>query len=640
MCGICGIAYKDGLRVPEEGLLRSMNDCLVHRGPDDQGYHLEPGVGLAMRRLSIIDLNTGHQPISNEDGSLHVILNGEIYNFLELKPDLEKKGHRFKTKSDTEVILHLYEEYGTDCLKHLRGMFAFALWDQKRSRLFLARDRIGKKPMIYTLQKSFLAFASELRALLKLPEVSREMDPQALDLYLSLQYIPSPKTVFSSISKLPPAHYLIYEKGQVKIERYWDLPLEAKPSTLDPLEAQEMIREKLKEAVRLRMIADVPLGAFLSGGIDSSCVVALMSRLSERPVKTFSIGFQEQDFSELQYAKLVAERYGCDHKEIVVTPQMAEVLPKLAWHYSEPYADASALPSYYVAQATRQHVTVALNGDGGDENFAGYERYVGMQAAGIWDRLPSAIQRAILAGLPYLPEKTAPVHVFWKLKRFLASVSSKDLPSRHLKMVNYFSEEEKSGLYTKEFQSRLKDSLGAYRYLAESFKEDSALDEVNRLLYADFKTYLPECLMVKMDIASMANSLETRSPFLDHEFVELVFSLPGDWKLRGRTSLQWAFKNFSGSKWILKQAFKDWLPPRIYRRGKQGFGIPLGPWFKGPLKKYWEDHVLSPQALSRNYFRPEGLNALWKEHQEGRRDHGYRLWALLMLELWHETYAP
>jgi len=626
MCGICGIVTKDGTS-PDMGRLRAANSLLAHRGPDDEGTYLEGPVGLAMRRLAIIDLDTGHQPLSSEDGSLWVVLNGEIYNYQELRRELEARGCRFRTKTDTETILALYREMGTACVRKLRGMFAFALWDKSRQRLLLARDRIGKKPMVYADQPGFFAFASELRSLF-VWGLSREIEEEAIDQYLSLQYIPSPGTIYRQVKKLPPGHILVYEGGRARVEPYWELPLGAAPITRDAEEAKALILDKLREAVRLRLVSDVPLGAFLSGGIDSSIVVALMSELSPEPVRTFSIGFEEEEFSELRYARELADRYGCRHTELIVRPEMAEVLPKLAWHYGEPYADASALPSYYVARETRKYVTVALNGDGGDENFGGYLRYRAMKAARFFDALPRPFRAALRSGAELLPEANAPHGFAWRLKRFLRSTLLTDLPGRHLKMVCYFAEEDKAGLYTRDFEARLGAGAGsALRAMNRVFEACAQEDFVNRLLYADFKTYLPECLMTKMDIATMANSLEGRSPFLDHELVELVFRLPGDWKLKG----------LLGHKWILKEAFRDRLPPLIFNRGKMGFGIPLGKWFRGGLKGTCEEHVLSPKALGLGYFREEALRGLWAEHQSGRREHGYRLWALLMLELWHRS---
>ena len=629
MCGICGVV--DGAnRAPDRALLKKANDLIAHRGPDDEGSYVDGPVALAMRRLAIIDLNTGHQPLSYADESLWIVFNGEIYNYQSLRAELIARGHRLKTKSDTEAILALYQEMGAACVTKLRGMFAFAIWDKTKRRLFVARDRIGKKPLVYAERPGgTLLFSSELRCLFALdPSLPRTVDAAAIDMYLSLQYIPSPKTVYAAVKKLPPGHTLIWENGRTTLERYWDLPLGREAVTTDIEEAKRLLRDKLTESVRLRMISDVPLGAFLSGGVDSSVIVALMSGLSSKPVKTFSIGFDEERFSETHYARLVADKYKTDHTEFVVKPQMADVLPKLAWHYGEPYADASALPTYYVARETRRFVTVALNGDGGDENFAGYVRYFAMKAARLADALPAPALKALKAGAELLPEYNAPFGMVWRAKRFLRSILLNDLPGRHLKMIGYFAEDEKASLYSPEFMASLGTELGAAQgYLARAFAACEGEDFVNRLLYVDFKTYLPECLMAKVDVATMACSLEGRSPLLDHEFIELAYRMPGNWKLRG----------LRGHKWILKEAFKDLLPAAILSRPKMGFGIPLGAWFRGPLRDYWADHVLSRGALGRGYFEEKGLKGLWDAHQSGRRDNGYRLWALLMLELWHRN---
>ncbi|MDE2291965.1 MAG: asparagine synthase (glutamine-hydrolyzing) [Elusimicrobia bacterium] len=634
MCGITGAVFTSPGRVDRARLERA-NELLRHRGPDDGGSFADERAGLAMRRLSIIDVAGGHQPIESRDGSLVIVFNGEIYNFPALRAELEAQGYPFKTHTDTEVVLALYETLGAKCLEKLRGMFAFAVWDKRSKRLFVARDRIGKKPLVYALVPGGLVFASELRSLFAWEGVDAAVDAKAVDLFLSLQYIPSPRTVYKGAKKLPPAHSLTWEDGRVTVERYWDLPMGAPRLTRDPEEAAELLREKLKEAVKIRLISEVPLGAFLSGGIDSSVVVACMAELSDKPVKTFSIGFDHEAYSELPYARQVAEAYGTQHTEFVVTAEMADVLPKLAWHYGEPYADASALPSYYVSRETRKHVTVALNGDGGDEDFGGYVRYFAMKAARLYDAVPSPLRRLAMAGAEFLPEKDAPFSTLWKAKRFLRSGVFTDLPQRHLKMICYFSDEDKKGLYAPGMlaamgEKRQGDRSDAARYLAQAYDKAASEDFVNRMLYTDVVTYLPECLMAKMDIASMANSLEARSPFLDHELVELAWRLPGEMKLRG----------LKGHKWILKRAFADKLPQSIQKRPKMGFGIPLGPWFRDKLKRYWEETVLSPEALARGYFNEAALRTMWDQHQSRKRDHGYRLWALLMLELWHRQCLP
>ena len=632
MCGICGIYnYGSGLPVTREAL-KAMNDLIIHRGPDDEGYFTRENVGLAMRRLSIIDITTGHQPISNEDDTLQIVFNGEIYNFLELREGLLARGHKFKTKSDTEVILHLYEEKGADFPKDLRGMFAVAIWDKKKQRLVLARDRMGKKPLYYAVTPAFIAFASELRCLLAVPGMPRDIDLKAVDSYLTLQYIPSPMSVFKSARKLEPAHTLVFEKGHIKTERYWNLPLGERKLTGTPVEElKERLRAELAEAVKIRLISEVPLGAFLSGGIDSSVIVALMAKATAEPVKTFSIGFKEAEFSELGYAKQVAQMYGTKHTEFTVEANMASVLEKLAWHYSEPYADSSALPSYFVSRETRKSVTVALNGDGGDENFGGYIRYQAMKGAAYFRALPVWARKAALAAMEPFPENTAPFNTVWRARKFLQAVSQRDLSSTYLSTVSYFKTDEKERLLSDAFKNELgRDINYPERLIGGLFKEAEGLGLTEKLMYTDLHSYLPDCLMTKMDIAAMANSLEARSPFLDHKVMEFAFLLPENMKLRG----------FTGTKWILKEAFKDMLPPQIYKRGKMGFGIPLGPWFRGELKDYWAGACLSQQALGRGYFKPAAMYKLWDEHQSGARDNGYRLWALLMLELWHRQFAP
>lgn len=631
MCGICGIFnYGSGLPVTRQDL-KAMNNLLVHRGPDAEGYYEHENLGLAMRRLSIIDLSTGSQPISNEDGTLWIVFNGEIYNFQELREGLLARGHKFKTKSDTEVILHLYEEKGADFPRELRGMFAVAIWDSRRKRLLLARDRIGKKPLYYAVTPSFIAFASELRALLAVPGVPRDIDLKAVGAYLTLQYIPSPMSVFKGIRKLEPASTLIFENANLTTEKYWDLPLGGEKLSGAPVEElKERLRAELTEAVKLRLISEVPLGAFLSGGIDSSVIVALMAKASQAPVKTFSIGFKEAEFSELGYAKQVAAMYGTRHTEFVVEASMASVLEKLVWHYSEPYADCSALPSYFVARETRKDVTVALNGDGGDENFGGYTRYTAMKLAGYFSIMPAWVKKAALAAMEPFPEKNSPFSTVWRLRKFLQAASKSDLSQAYLSTVSFFKDQEKTRLFSDGFKNALGPDMNfPQEYIGGLFRKAGDLSLTEKLMYTDLHSYLPECLMTKMDIASMANSLETRSPFLDHKVMEFAFLLPEHMKLRGIT----------GTKWLLKEAFKDMLPPQIYKRGKMGFGIPLGLWFKGELKDYWAGACLSQKALGRGYFKPEALRRLWDEHQRGARDHGYRLWALLMLELWHRQFA-
>ncbi|MGA2706441.1 MAG: asparagine synthase (glutamine-hydrolyzing) [Isosphaeraceae bacterium] len=636
MCGIAGILDLKG-RAVEQPLLERLCACLAHRGPDDEGFHVEGNVALGQRRLSIIDLSSGGQPMSNEDGTVWVTFNGEIYNFLALRAELEAHGHRFATRSDTEVIVHAFEQYGTGCLQRFRGMFAFAIWDQKRRLLFLARDRVGKKPLFYARADGQFVFASELQALLQHPGVrcGREPDPAALDEYLTYGYIPAPGTAFRNVFKLPPAHFLTLElpeeegvgAAEPKVEPYWRLEYTPKLD-LDEDEAAEGLLEVLTEAVRLRLIADVPLGALLSGGVDSSVVVALMSRLSDRPVKTFSIGFDEKAFNELPYARLVARRYGTDHHELIVRARALDVLPTLVRHYGEPFADSSAVPSYHVAQLTRRHVTVALNGDGGDECFAGYERYLGSGLAERYQRIPRPVRVGMIEPLAALIPGTLPRrNRLSQAKRFL-QVAAQPLARRYLRWVTYFTPEQKQGLYTPEFRARLGErEAGAWllRQFADVRRE--GCNHLDALLATDVRSYLPYDLLVKMDIATMASSLEARSPFLDHQVMEFAARLPARYKLRGTTL-----------KYLLKKVARKLLPAEILDRRKMGFGMPVGNWMRGELRPLLDDVLLSPRALARGYFRPEAVRQLVKENAQGPHDHSNQLWALLWLELWHQEF--
>jgi asparagine synthase (glutamine-hydrolysing) len=625
MCGICGVINKTHHPVATD-LLQSMSRTMRHRGPDDEGVWTGESAGLGFQRLSIIDLSGGHQPMSNEDDTLRIVFNGEIYNFQALREEIEKTGrHRFKTRSDTEVILHLYEEYGEACVEKLRGMFAFAIWDSKHHTLFLARDRFGKKPLVYADLPNVFLFGSELKALLKHPDIRKEIDYPAIDLYLTYQYIPSPWTVFKQIRKLPPAHTLTWKGGKVTLRHYWE-PRYLPKTSLSFQDAGKAMMDKLREATRLRMIADVPLGAFLSGGRDSSVVVGLMSELSSQPVKTFSIGFEEEAFSELEYARVVAKHFHTDHQEFIVKPDTIEILPKLAWHYSEPYADSSALPSYYVSQMTRQHVTVALNGDGGDETLAGYPRYQAMKFMLLWDKIPRALRQAVYASLSVLPDGNPPHSKIWRIKRLLR-LGLDDPRTLYLDTLCYFHESQKTDLYT-PFMKQQTLSNFAPDYINGLLANSKAYSGIDAFLYTDLRSYLPECLMVKMDIASMANSLETRSPFLDHEFVELVASFPPSWKLHGLTH----------PKYILDKTLKGWLPDVILKRGKQGFGVPISHWFRGNLKPYVESTLLSPKAISRGLFEKSTVERYLSENSTLKQDHTYRLWALLMLEHWYQVF--
>ncbi|MEW6556589.1 MAG: asparagine synthase (glutamine-hydrolyzing) [Elusimicrobiota bacterium] len=636
MCGIVGIYNFGNNKSVKKETITQMCNIIRHRGPDSEGYYLsnskfqipnsEFSIGLGVRRLAIIDLQTGNQPIHNEDKTLWIVLNGEIYNFQELRNELERK-HKFYTKSDTEVIVHLYEDFGEKCVQHLRGMFAFAIWDDKNKKLFIAKDRIGKKPFYYTLLNGSFIFASEIKSILthlcKLPEI----DSEAIDLFLTYQYIPSPKTIFKNINSLPPAHTLTCNKnGKVNTEKYWDLDF-TKKTDLSFDESCQKTKDLLMEATKLRTISEVPLGAFLSGGHDSSVIVGLMSELSTQPVKTFSIGFEEADFSELKYAKIVAKHFKTAHHEFIVKPNFIEILPKLIWHYGQPFADASALPSYIVANETKKFVTVALNGDGGDETFGGYLRYKAMKGALYFSPLFRMLGKKLtgkIANLIPHTETAVGKNIFRYISRFIQGLPNR-AATRNIQWHCYFTNEIKENLYTDNMKKNLYNN--AYKYLTEIFENAPAKNIMDRTFYTDIKAYLPECLLVKMDIASMANSLEARSPFLDHKVLEFSASLPSSWKLHGLTT-----------KYILKKSFNDFLPKEILHRSKMGFGIPIGKWFRTEWKNYFKEMVLSDKSINRGYFQREVIEQMFYEHISGKRDHGYRMWALLMLELWHRVY--
>ena len=631
MCGIAGIMDTQG-RAVEQSLVGRLCEALDHRGPDGEGYYTDGPVALGHRRLAILDLAGGVQPMSNEDGTVWVIFNGEIYNFCELRTRLERLGHRFATRSDTEVLVHAYEQYGEGCVNELRGMFAFAVWDRPRQTLLLARDRIGKKPLFYAQVDGQWVFASELQALLRHPGLAREVDWTAVDDYLTYGYVPAPKTIFRGVHKLPPAHWLRLKPGaggtgSPHIERYWRLGYEPKLG-LTAADAAEGLLEVLTEAVRLRMIADVPLGALLSGGLDSGIVVALMSGLSDRPVKTFSVGFEEQRFNELPYARLVAERYGTEHHELIVRPNALEVLPTLVRHYGEPYADSSAIPTYYVARLTRKHVTVALTGDGGDECLAGYERYAAGLAADRYARIPAAARRLVMDPLAGLIPGSAPRRSrLGQARRFL-QMAGQPAPKRYLGWVGYLPTGGKPTLYSPEFREHLAGHR-AERWLLDLWQQvaRAGLDPLDRMLAVDVESYLPNDLLVKMDIVTMASSLEARSPFLDHKVMEFCAALPSGYKVNG-TRL----------KHLLRNVGARLLPRETLSRRKSGFVAPVGDWMRGELRGWTEDLLLSPRALKRGYFQPEALRQLVDGHLEGREDRSFELWALLWLELWHQEF--
>lgn len=629
MCGIAGRIHLNTTPVRESDLA-AMAASLKHRGPDDQGVYIHGNIGLAHTRLSIIDLSSlGHQPMRNKIGTLHIVFNGEIYNYRELREKLAKEGFVFNSHTDTEVILALYEKYGERCLLFLRGMFAFAIWDESRQRLFIARDRIGKKPLKYYFDPSrnIFIFASEIKAILKNPDVPKEVDYEAIDHYLSLQYVPSPFTAFRGIKKLPPAHYLILENGGVNIVRYWEINHKEK---LDMSEDawKRKILDKLRESVRLRMVADVPVGAFLSGGIDSSAIVALMSEQSIQPVHTFSIGFKEQGYDETRFAKIIAHKFKTDHHEFIVEPHATEILSKLIYHYDEPFGDSSAIPTWYLSELTRKYVTVALSGDGGDENFAGYERYLAYKADMLGEKIPFLWRNPLVHSGAYALDRIFATRFTGRFRRFVGT-QLKNPYANYIARMFFFTSAQKNLLYSDDFKKRIKANSIPYSevLLEQLFLSSPSGDWLDRALHTDISSYLPEDLMVKVDIASMAHSLESRSPFLDHEFMELAATVPSSLKIHGFTK-----------KYILKEALRELLPDEILDRPKMGFGVPLDIWFRGELKDFAHDRLLSKRSLERGLFRREAVDELFQDHLSGKVNNAYKLWALVVLEEWFRVW--
>jgi asparagine synthase (glutamine-hydrolysing) len=612
MCGIAGVVEAGGS--PSRELLERMGGAIAHRGPDDGRVVTFGRAGFSFRRLSIIDVAGGAQPISNETGRIHVMANGEIYNYLDLRRELESLGHRFKTHSDVETIVHGYEQWGDDIPKHLHGMFAFAIWDENQQRLLLGRDRLGKKPLIYAERAGRITFGSEFSAVLADPTVSREADHAAIHDYLTYQYVPTPASGFKAVRKLPPAHVLVFEGGVAKVSRYWQ-PSCAPRLDITMEDAVGETERRLKEAVRKRLMSEVPLGAFLSGGVDSSLVVAMMSQFTK--VKTFSIGFEESGFNELPHARAVAERYATDHREFVVRSNAAEVLPKLVRHYGEPYADSSAVPSYYLAKLTREHVTVALNGDGGDEFFAGYDRYRSLP----YFRLARAMAPLAPAARALSRWRSLPTRV----RRVLYS-AGQDPRKAYAGLMSYFSPEQKTAIYSDDMRV-LVDAIDSYQWMYRFMEESGEPLGVRQLQYNDAMTYLPGDILTKVDIATMANSLEGRSPFLDHELVEWALRLPEST----------GADRFEG-KLVLKALARKHLPSSVIDRPKMGFGIPINEWFKGELQPMARDTLLSKDARERGLFNPIEIERLIDDHVSGEH-HGFRLWALLCLELWFKQVA-
>jgi asparagine synthase (glutamine-hydrolysing) len=624
MCGIAGFAdvaergpLPPARQEAEFNLVHRMCEVIRHRGPDDEGIHVGAGVGLGMRRLSIIDLAGGRQPIHNETRTIWVVFNGEIYNYRELRAELEALGHRFYTSSDTESIVHAYEAWGDDAFRRLRGMFGIALWDEPRRTLLLARDRAGQKPLHYAERGGRLYFGSEIKSLLAAGAVEPRLNLAALDHYLAFLYTPREDSIFEGVRKLPPGHFLRWRGGRSEVKQYWQVGVDETFAGSEA-DAVDALRGVLQDAVTSHMVSDVPLGAFLSGGVDSSAVVGMMARASSRPVKTFSIGFDDPAFDELEYARLVARHFGTDHHEFVVKPDGLSILGDLIAHFDEPFADSSAIPTWYVSEIARRHVTVVLSGDGGDELFGGYDRYLPHPRVAQFDRIPvPGLRAAASLAWPLLPHGT-------RGKNFLRHVA-KDAAGRYFDSIAYFHRDERAALYSGAARQAL--ASGAEQTLWRHLDRFAALPHDSRMMRFDFETYLPEDVLTKVDRMSMAHSIESRVPLLDNHVIDFAATLPARFKIKnGRR------------KHILKQALEPLLPAGILDRKKQGFGIPLGTWFRGGLTDLFSDVLEAPRTRQRGYFEPAFVSRLLKEHLSGQRDHTLRLWQLLVFELWHRQY--
>lgn len=602
-----------------------MTQTIVHRGPDDEGFYCDAGIGFGFRRLSIIDVAGGHQPLSNEDGSIWVMLNGEIYNYTELARQLLGLGHRFSTKSDTETIAHLYEEYGEDCFTHLRGMFAIALWDSRSRKLLLARDRVGKKPLYYAAYGERIVFGSELKCLLaSAPPPPRDIDIQALYDYFSFGYIPAPKTIYSAVSKLLPGHYLVVSERGLSVRRYWEISF-SNVRTRTEDEWCEILRHQLCEATRLRMMSEVPLGAFLSGGLDSSAVVAMMAQATNRPVTTCCVGFGEKEYDETAHARKVAEQFHTEHHEQLLRPQAIDILDKLAWHFDEPFADSSAIPTYYVSSAARQRVTVALGGDGGDESFAGYRRYRFDRVENKIRRLaPASVRRAIFGPLGALYPGLAWAPRFLRAKATFQSLARSPIDG-YFNSVSIFRPGEKDDLFTAEFRELL-CGYDSVEVLRQYYDRADTLDPLSRIQYVDIKTYLADDILTKVDRASMAVSLEVRAPLLDHVLMETAASIPSSLKIVRNQG-----------KYIFKKAFTPILGSETVNRTKQGFAVPLENWFRDELRDVMRDSI---RSLNGGILNPTYVKNIWDEHRRGQYDRSAHLWAVVMFHRWSETFRP
>ncbi|HTP36075.1 MAG TPA: XrtA/PEP-CTERM system amidotransferase [Candidatus Acidoferrales bacterium] len=621
MCGICGIFEPGREAAIEQCAVKKMADAIRHRGPDDEGYYCAPGIGLGHRRLSIIDLTGGHQPLSNEDGTIWIAFNGEVYNFEELNRQYLSAGHTFRTRSDTETIVHLYEELGEDCFAELRGMFALALWDSRRKKLLLARDPVGKKPLFYSWNGERLLFGSEIKSLLAIPGIPRDMDLSAVSDYFTFQYVPAPKTIYRDVRKLRPGHYMVVDASGIRETAYWDIRFD-QPRELSEDEWCEQFLAEFRKAVKLRLVSDVPLGAFLSGGVDSSSVVAVMNSF-QPPVTTCSIGFAEESYDEAADAREFAGALGARHFEQIVEPHALNLVSKLAWHYDEPFADSSAVPTYYVSEVARQHVTVALSGDGGDENFAGYRRYkFDMWENRLRSYVPAPLRRSVFGPLGEIYPKLGWAPRVFRAKSTFQSLARNPIEG-YFHGISCCPPAMKSRFFSPDLSKQLNgyDSLDVLRY---HYDRANTADPLSRIQYVDIKTYLVDDILVKVDRASMAHALEVRCPLLDHKLMELVAQIPSSLKLR----------NGQG-KYIFKKSLRKILPPEVLTRRKKGFAMPVAEWFRGELKSFAQDALFGRQD---GLLNAAFLTNCWKQHQRGQRDWSALLWCTLMFRTWQEVY--
>ncbi len=628
MCGIAGATWMSGQQAVSARTLDRMTDVVQYRGPDGRGtwrqqYDNGQGVALGHRRLAIIDVEGGKQPMCNEDGTVWITFNGEIYNYPVLREQLIAQGHRFATHSDTETIVHLYEQFGEACLEKLRGMFAFAIWDQRKRKLFMARDRLGQKPLVYRNVAGQLLFGSAIKSILQVPGIQRSVNPAALNLYLSLGYVPHPHTMFEDIHKLPPAHFAVFQSGRLEIKRYWKPDWECESDR--PLEEiQEELRHELTEAVRLRLRSDVPVGAFLSGGVDSTTIVGLMQDLMEQPAKTFTMGVPVKQFDESAAAQRTAERFGTDHHQLSVNPASIDLLPFLSWHFDEPFGDSSALPTCALSQGTRQHVKVALTGDGGDELFAGYPRYKTVDALERFDRLPEIAKRLLNNGVwRWLPAATGGRSALDRLK-FRMNILQQHPNPRYLNWVAVISKPQRTGLLREDFCDGLQQDPERVIDEAMSVSNRTA---GSRAMMCDLQTYLPGDLLTKVDITSMAHGLECRSPFMDQRVVELALAIPFHHQIDARRP-----------KPVLTHTFDEKMSNQLLKGAKRGFSLPLNQWFRGPLKEFARALLLSDRAKARGYFRAHAIDDMLKQHAGRRWNHGDKIWSLICLEQWHRDY--